>query len=142
MSSSMTTASFANHYDGKIERNLFGNWVEENFGSDPRYFPGTGSTTKFKQLAKMVAFLEGKDATPEYLQQIEVFLIKFYFLKPIFQDDQTAYGCYCWQNGASNVQKLGGGKHMDAIDAVCSKLYRYIHVLKTISNPFSILKLL
>jgi len=69
----MATASFANHYDGKIQRNLFGKWVEENFGSDPRYFPGTGSTTKFEQLAKMVAFLEGKDATAEYLQQIEVF---------------------------------------------------------------------
>ena len=73
VSSTMATASFANHYDGKIQRNLFGKWVEENFGSDPRYFPGTGSTTKFEQLAKMVAFLEGKDATAEYLQQIEVF---------------------------------------------------------------------
>ena len=79
MSSTMAAVSFANHYDGKIERNLFGNWLEENFGSDPRYFPGTGSTTKFEQLAKMVAFLEGKDATPEYLQQIEVLFRKILF---------------------------------------------------------------
>ena len=79
VSSTMATASFANHYDGKIQRNLFGKWVEENFGNNPRYFPGTGSTTKFEQLAKMVAFLEGKDATAEYLQQIEVFLSRFFF---------------------------------------------------------------
>ena len=75
-SSTMVTASFANHYDGKIQRNLFGNWMEENFGADPRYFPG--STIKFEQIAKMVAFLEGKDATPEYLQQIEVHYFIFF----------------------------------------------------------------
>ncbi|CAG5079232.1 Oidioi.mRNA.OKI2018_I69.PAR.g9203.t1.cds [Oikopleura dioica] len=108
--STFASTGFAKNYNGAIKRNLSGAWLDENFGKGQRYFPDTISSTKFEQIAKMVAFLEGKEPTEEYLQQIE--------------DDQTSYGCYCWNKGVENVQELGGGQHMDKIDSVCSKLYR------------------
>lgn len=70
--STLANTVFSKNYNGTIKRNLSGAWLDENFGNGQRYFPDTISSTKFEQIAKMVAFLEGKEPTAEYLQQIEV----------------------------------------------------------------------
>jgi len=114
---SVACATFKQSFQHRVERNVAGDWVDQNLETG-RFRRDVADS--FRPIAAMIAYLKGlgsDDQDPSNagleaeLQQL--------------QDKYTSYGCYCWANGVDNVEDLGSGsRNVDATDFACTELYR------------------
>ncbi|CBY41660.1 unnamed protein product, partial [Oikopleura dioica] len=112
---SIACATFKQSYSHKVERNVVGEWVDNNL--DTGRFRRDVSDS-FRPFAAMIVYLKGlgsdnQDPSDAGLLEAEMQQI---------QDQYTSYGCYCWANGVDNVEDLGSGsRNIDAVDNACTE---------------------